>query len=159
MDVSVLYIAINQNTIIVPLNHSTNQRRIGLHWPIMVYLLNMFMPQRHYNSIILNSNFILIDFYNRAARLGKMCAKPCATMGVYFGFPIIGNNTRDPELAYVKLYFKTQINVRRSFLDYTSLSLFGEVGGYIGLLLGFSFLDLTFFTQKIMLYISEKCYK
>ena len=158
MDVSVLYIAINQNTIIVPLNHSTNQRRIGLHWSITVYLQNMFMPQRHYNSIILDLNFLLIDFYNRAARLGKMCAKPCATMGVYFGFPIIGNNTRDPELAYVKLYFKTQINVRRSFLDYTALSMFGEVGGYIGLLLGFSFLDLTFLTQKIMLYISEKYY-
>ena len=125
----------------------------------LLYLQNLFMPQRHYNSIILDLNFLLTDFYNRAARLGKMCAKPCATMGVYFGFPIIGNNTRDPELAYVKLYFKTQINVRRSFLDYTSLSLFGEVGGYIGLLLGFSFLDLTFFTQKIMLYISEKCYK
>lgn len=87
-----------------------------------------------------------------------MCAKPCATMGVYFGFPIV-DKTGYPELAYVKLYFKTQINVRRSFLDYTALSLFGEVGGYIGLLLGFSFLDLTFFTQKIMLYISEKCYK
>ena len=87
-----------------------------------------------------------------------MCAKPCATMGVYFGFPIV-DKAGYPELAYVKLYFKTQINVRRSFLDYTSLSLFGEVGGYIGLLLGFSFLDLTFFTQKIMLYISEKCYK
>ena len=88
-----------------------------------------------------------------------MCVKPCITMGVYFGFPITGKNMGHPELAFVKLYFKTQINVRRSFLDYTSLSLFGEVGGYIGLLLGFSFLDLTFFTQKIMLYISEKCYK
>ena len=114
------------------------------------------MPQIHpIESLYL---CLFTDFYNRAARLGKMCAKPCATMGVYFGFPIIGNNTEHPEVAYVKLYFKTQINVHHSFLDYTALSMFGEVGGYIGLLLGFSFLDLTFLTQKIMLYISEKYY-
>ena len=46
MDVSVLYIAINQNNIIVPLNYLTNLKRKGSHWSIKVH---MNMPQIHHN--------------------------------------------------------------------------------------------------------------
>ena len=35
------------------------------------------------------------------------------------------------------------VNVQRSILAYSTLSFLAEVGGYIGLLLGFSLLDLS----------------
>ena len=157
MDVSVHYSAINQYKIIVILNHLMDLKKIGSCWPIKVSTYEWISHLKFNPSI-----HLFTDFYNKAARLGKMCVKFCATMGVYYGIPIVGDcgNLCDEKnrLAYIKLYFKTQITVRRSFLDYTSLSLFGEVGGYIGLLLGFSFFDLTFLAQKVILYISEKLF-
>ena len=85
-----------------------------------------------------------------------MCKKPCASMGIYFGAPIWAPNGYDEDKAYVKLYFKTDINVRRSQLAYTSISLFGELGGYVGLLLGISLMDITNLMERIMLYLKRK---
>ena len=69
------------------------------------------------------------------------CPMPCSTMDINFGYPILDSN--NPNEAYVKLYFKSSVNVRRNIVAYSETSLFAEIGGYIGLLLGFSLLDLT----------------
>ena len=62
-------------------------------------------------------------------------------MDIYFGYPILDGN--NPNESYVKLYFKSSVNVRRNILAYSEVSLFAEVGGYLGLLLGVSLLDIT----------------
>ena len=69
------------------------------------------------------------------------CVMPCSNMGIAFGYLVIDKN--DPNEALVKFYFKSHVNVRRNILAYSSTNLWAEVGGYIGLLLGFSLLDLT----------------
>ena len=69
------------------------------------------------------------------------CGIPCSIMDINFGYPII--DTTEEEYGYVKLYFKMAVNVQRSILAYSTLSFLAEVGGYIGLLLGFSLLDLS----------------
>ena len=69
------------------------------------------------------------------------CGIPCSIMDINFGYPIIG--TKPIDEAYVKLYFKMAVNIHRNILAYSTLSFLAEVGGYIGLLLGFSLLDLS----------------
>ena len=70
-----------------------------------------------------------------------LCGIPCSIMDINFGYPTIDTNFINE--AYVKLYFKMAVNVKTSILAYSSLSFLAEVGGYIGLLLGFSLLDLS----------------
>ena len=81
------------------------------------------------------------SFKNLSVHALANCAMPCSSMEINFGFPIVDKN--DPEEALLKMYFKSHIHVRRNMLAYSLTSLFAEVGGYIGLLLGFSLLDLT----------------
>jgi hypothetical protein len=69
------------------------------------------------------------------------CGIPCSIMDINFGYPII--DTTNIDEAYVKLYFKMAVNIHRNILAYSTLSFLAEVGGYIGLLLGFSLLDLS----------------
>ena len=61
-------------------------------------------------------------------------------MIVTFGFPIY--DIYDLEKGRVKIYFKTQINVRKNVVSYDEVNLLAEIGGYIGLLLGLSLLDI-----------------
>ena len=59
-------------------------------------------------------------------------------MDVSFGHPSEYDITTDSSLT---LYFKKSIQVRESYIAYPESSLFAEIGGYMGLLLGFSLLD------------------
>ena len=69
------------------------------------------------------------------------CGIPCSIMDINFGYPII--DTTNIDEAYVKLYFRMAVNIHKNILAYSTLSFLAEVGGYIGLLLGFSLLDLS----------------
>ena len=69
------------------------------------------------------------------------CSMPCATMGVSFS-PINYGKTNSNE-AYVKMYLLSVIKVQTSYWSYSIISLLAEVGGYLGLLLGMSLLDVT----------------
>ena len=61
-------------------------------------------------------------------------------MSITFGFPIY--DIYDIKKGRVKMYFKSQINVRKNVVSYDEVNLLAEIGGYIGLLLGFSLLDI-----------------
>ena len=79
------------------------------------------------------------------------CLTPCATMDIIFGIPIISVDIdkNNPKQSTMKMYFKKMIQVRRSYLAYSIISMFAEIGGYLGLLLGYSLLDLTNILNKI----------
>ena len=68
------------------------------------------------------------------------CSTPCSTMGIVFGYP--GLAETNTQLGEVKMYFKSHITVKKSVLVYKETQLMAEIGGYIGLILGFSLLDL-----------------
>ena len=82
------------------------------------------------------------------------CGIPCSIMDINFGYPII--DTTNIEEAYVKLYFKMAVNIHRNILAYSTLSFLAEVGGYIGLLLGLSLLDLSKVLQNVSPSIKKK---
>ncbi len=68
------------------------------------------------------------------------CNAPCATLSLVLGMPFYSRETDGD--SSVKLYFKSATKVRKSVYAYTELSLLAEFGGYLGLLMGVSLLDL-----------------
>lgn len=86
--------------------------------------------------------------------LRSVCPKPCTTIDVFYGIPDDSDNKIKQE-AYIKLYFKQQINSRKSTYSYEGDSVIADIGGYLGLLLGFSLLDITMVIEKILLRITH----
>lgn len=70
------------------------------------------------------------------------CPVPCTTMEISYGIPIVSSLDIGTNEAYMKLYFKNRISERQSMEAYTITSLVADIGGYLGLLLGFSVLDI-----------------
>ena len=69
------------------------------------------------------------------------CMRPCSTMSITFGFPVYAIHSKS-QIGEAKFYFKSQIIVKKNVLVYKETQLLAEIGGYIGLILGFSLLDL-----------------
>ena len=69
------------------------------------------------------------------------CTIPCADMVVTF--PPYGSDSGSQNEAFVKFYLKNIIRIQSSFWSYTPINLLAEIGGYVGLLLGMSLLDVT----------------
>ena len=99
---------------------------------------------------ISNPNLFTDDFFDGDSVNG--CPRACDYMDISFGYPSIYDVT-NTSASSLTLYFKTSIAVRKSHLTYPRSSLFAEIGGYTGLLLGVSLLDVTkvvqFFLDKI----------
>ena len=79
-----------------------------------------------------------ISAFDDVGTLGK-CMDPCVKTVTYFGFPFLSDD--DIDYAYAKLYFKNIVKVTEDYLSYTFLSMIAEIGGYAGLMIGFSILD------------------
>ena len=62
------------------------------------------------------------------------CPMPCASVEVTF--PPFGYATGSPDEAYAKIYLHSIVKVQTSYWSYPIITLFAEVGGYMGLLLG-----------------------
>ena len=81
---------------------------------------------------------------------------PCKKMKVNFaGHDVAGHNGVENE-AYVKFYIKDEIQVKKSRLSYTEVSLLAEVGGYVGLLLGVSLMDISVLFDNFFKFINQK---
>ena len=76
------------------------------------------------------------------------CPLPCTSMTITFGFPIYDDYPADK--GRVVIYFKTNINVRRNVVFYDEVHMLAEIGGYIGLLLGLSLLDLAALFRSLL---------
>ena len=49
---------------------------------------------------------------------------------------------------HLQIYFKNLVTVKKSHISYPIESLFAELGGYLGLLLGVSLMDIKTVTEK-----------
>ena len=68
--------------------------------------------------------------------------EPCAGYDIFLGLPFIDNIDNDNE-AFIRLYVKSKIKVKSVVFYYDFTTLTAEIGGYIGMLLGVSLVDLT----------------
>ena len=84
------------------------------------------------------------------------CPMPCEKMTVNFaGHDVAGHHDVENE-AYVKFYIKDHIEVKKSHLSYTEVSLLAEIGGYVGLLLGVSLKDIASLFDKVFIFFNQK---
>ena len=101
-----------------------------------------------------------------SSQLGNM---PCARMDIFLGMPAISNNSEvmNPhpysgyglrDKAFVLLYFRTDVKVKRTVYDYDFLTLIGELGGYVGLLIGISLSELIIHSNSYIVKRLEKNY-
>ena len=109
-----------------------------------------------------------------------LCPEPCHRILTWFGYPIVTENIAYNGTGFVRLYFKNIIKVTQDFVSYDLLrlvtiifiyviyllssiqqkkhvcssfiicSMFAEIGGYSGMLIGFSLLDLANFFRNIV---------
>ena len=82
----------------------------------------------------------LYDYF-KSGGLSQISKQPCATMDIFLGLPFTSSHSNDEE-AYFKIYLKTAVKVKKTVLDYDYLTMIGEFGGYTGLLLGISLVDI-----------------
>lgn len=80
------------------------------------------------------------DTFNSWPQIPKY--KPCAWMDVSLGLPHISHDQTKDE-AFLRLYFKSHFKIKNIISYYDFTSLVADLGGYIGMLLGISLIDLT----------------
>ena len=109
-----------------------------------------------YYLTIESTSFVSIVLDLRYDKAMIHCPQPCSTMDISLGYPILSTN-QVPKEASMKLYFKSMVTVRKSVLTYNFTSMLAEIGGHIGLLLGFSLLDLTRIIDHFLIFSNCKC--
>ena len=94
-----------------------------------------------------HSNWFRVSFVHHlilggvdSVRNGQDCNSPCASIDTYFGIPDTQKHRNGSH--HLQLYFKNMVAVQRSHTSYPIESLIAEIGGYLGLLLGVSIMDL-----------------
>ena len=80
------------------------------------------------------------------SQIVENCQLPCETTTVSFGFPFKRKSLEgfdyESGKAYVMFKLSRSVNVKTMVLSYPPMSMIAEIGGYSGLLLGISALDL-----------------
>ena len=115
--------------------------KLGCYHPFMTKTKE---PNKHcnYGNFTKHERKLYLSIYKglNSVRYSGACSAPCASIDTYFGIP----DTQDYRKGniHLKLYFRHLINVKEDHVAYPIGSLFAELGGYMGLLLGISLMDL-----------------
>ena len=137
-----MYSHLISNTLLLPFVVITNFQamdkqfleKFGCVCPIRT---NSYFTEKH---CLLNTSFLEPYLKFEYNSLDEICPLDCSSMTILFS---ISDQTKGNENeAYAKIYFKNHIKVSKSFIGYTEISLMAELGGYIGLLLGISLMDI-----------------
>ncbi|CAB4057138.1 unnamed protein product [Lepeophtheirus salmonis] len=86
--------------------------------------------------------------WNRITNQEKDCPNPCD----FFLINIGDKNflrLENPNISYSSYYFASKVTLNEEHYLYSGLVLFAEIGGYTGLLLGLSFLNLSEIIAKL----------
>ena len=76
---------------------------------------------------------------------------PCAWFDIFLGLPFIDDDGNNPNEAYIRLYIKSKIKVKSIVIYYDSTTLAAEIGGYVGMFLGVSFVDIAILVNSAFL--------
>jgi len=106
---------------------------------------NCTVPWVPFNGSICTSvsdrNISYWTHYTRITNQQADCPNPCTFLQVTAGGQ---NREAAPEnMSQVSMYFQSKTQINEESMLYTTLSLFAEIGGYVGLLLGVAIFHLT----------------
>ena len=89
--------------------------------------------------------------FNQRANISA-CKYPCTFLETKISSKIIYKDSAEIQASFT---FNRFIQVTESYLAYTELELLAEIGGYVGLFLGFSILQLKIVIERLLAYIPE----
>ena len=101
---------------------------------------NSYVTEKH---CLLNASFYESYGLFEHNSLDEICPLDCSSMTIIFTVSDVDQNNDNKNEAYAKIYFKNHIKVSKSIVGYTEISLMAELGGYIGVLLGISLMDIS----------------
>ena len=81
---------------------------------------------------------------------------PCATFETSPGLPDIDDTDNNQEEAFIRLYVKRKIKIKSIIMHYDSTTLTAEIGGYIGMFLGVSIVDLGILLNAFLLNLAHE---
>ena len=81
----------------------------------------------------------------------KLCPNPCSTIRTYFGILFEDLSYEEKGIAYLKIYLQSMTTIMVTVMDYDGVAMVADIGGYTGLLLGFSATHLSRFLFKTIL--------
>ena len=84
---------------------------------------------------------------------------PCAWFDIFPGLRDVDDTDNNIDEAYVRLYLKAKIKVKSVILHYDSTTFAAEIGGYVGVLLGVSIVDIAILSRSTFLKIVRKFFK
>ena len=102
----------------------------------------------------LNSSKIAFQIYTENRRnQNNICPNSCNFTDINLSPPIVENDQNS--IARIVFYFKQDIKTSHEYLTYTELSMIAEIGGYVGLMLGISFVNIGSLINKLLDYCRE----
>ena len=96
------------------------------------------------------------NVYSKMSQIQKY--KPCAWIDVTLGLPHVSQKHRKGG-AYLRLYFKSHLKIKSIISYYDISSLIADIGGYTGMLLGISLIDLTVQFNNLLIRVIEARFK
>ena len=96
-----------------------------------------------------------LQFYRNTnfEKYSHKCKKPCNYLKAYFSQTQSNPNAQNPKLGLK--FGDDGIQVTRAYEAYGELSLFADIGGYVGMFLGLSFSQLTELTNYVFTRLFE----
>ena len=104
------------------------------------------------SNICKKANDIKASFriwYKHATNQKRDCAPPCRTMVIELGAKNIIRHEKNHSRTEILIYFSPYVTKVNEKYLYSPLGMLADVGGYIGLLLGYSFLHLAKLVYKL----------
>ena len=93
------------------------------------------------------------DFYD--AQLSEAMI-PCAMFDIFTGLPDVDDTDNSMDEAYIRLYLKTKMKIKSTIVHYDVTTLTAEIGGYVGMFLGVSFMDIGVLLYSSSLVMAHK---
>ena len=89
--------------------------------------------------------------WNRVTNQKKDCLIPCSSLKVNLGAKnYVKKNVTDQDYGLLYLYYAPRVTKNIEHRLYTILSLFAEIGGYVGLILGYSLFNVATWISEII---------
>ena len=80
-----------------------------------------------------------------------MTLVPCARIDISLGIPKVDVKDNNKNEAYIRMYPKAQIKMKTTVLYYDFTTLVADIGGYAGMFLGLSVIDIVRIMNKCIL--------
>ena len=89
--------------------------------------------------------------WNRVTNQKKDCLIPCHSLTVNLGAKnFLKKNATEQDYALLYLYYAPRVTKNIEHKLYTILSLFAEIGGYVGLILGYSLFNVAGWISEVL---------